>query len=87
MKTLTKKELKALHGWVEAQTMPEGLEIEGCCCDLVEPCKHHAGRQRTYASALPPKTMARLLDEIESLRSQNKLMREEVHRFRARIVM
>lgn len=79
MKSLTKKELKELHGWVKAQS-----PYDGCCCDLLEICKHHSDRQETYANQLPPKTMLRLLNEMESLQEQNKLMRVEIRRFRAR---
>jgi len=87
VKPLTKSGLRALHGWVNAHAMPEGLEIEDCCCGLLEICKHHSDRQQIYASQLPPETMARLLAEVESLRGQNKLMRDEVRRLRARVVM
>lgn len=74
MKPLTKSGLKALHGWVKAHAMPEGLEIEDCCCGLLEICKHHADRQETYASQLPPKTMARLLFMVAQLSKTKVVM-------------
>ncbi len=88
MKSLTKKELKTLRGWVDAHRMPvEDQEPEDCVCGLVDPCKHHADRQSTYASQLPPQTMARLLEEIENLRAQNKRLCAEIRGFRRRVVM
>jgi len=68
VKPLTKSGLRALHGWVEAHKMPvEEQEPKDCVCGLLEICKHHSDRQRTYASQLPPKTMARLLFMIAQL--------------------
>ena len=87
MKDLTKKELKVLRAWVKSHADYTGDMHDGCCCSLVGICKHHADRQNTYAKQLPPQTMRRLLDENESLREQNERLKDEIRRFRSRVVM
>ena len=64
MSPLTEQDLKTLHRWVKAHATYDGNMIEDCCCGLVTICKHHADRQETYAKALPPQTMARLLSMV-----------------------
>ena len=87
MKSLTNKDLKTLRAWVKSHANYDGNMIEDCCCTLVGICKHHADRQKTYAGALPPQTMARLLGETERVHDQNKLLRAEIRRFRSQVVM
>lgn len=76
MKVLTEEELKALRDWVDAQKVP--LEPKGCACSLVRLCMYHAGRQKTHASALPPRTVERLLYNASQSKKACALVSAEI---------
>lgn len=84
MKKPTKKEIKLLREWVQAHADYTGDMHDGCCCGFMDICKHHNDRQKTYAKPLPPRTMARLLDENKNLREQNERLKKEIRVFRSK---